>query len=241
VDHRGRRRGQDQPQVRARHLPPRARRRRGRQGRRHAGAWEKWEAVAQGEQWRLKSAHGTFLRAHEGGAEGTAVDQQTAEAAGDWENWTIAEVVVAGAAAPQGVKRLIGQKVNLKSAHGTFLRAHEGVEEGKAIDQQTVAGDWETFIVEPIEGKDGKFSIKSAAHGTYVRAHEGNEEGTKADMQTAVGDWEAWEVEEVEGDVVRFKSAHGTYLRAHDGGAEGAAVDLQTSAGEWEKWTVIQV
>jgi hypothetical protein len=175
-----------------------------------------------GKQVAIRTAHGTYLRAHKG-ANAKVDVQRVAET---HERWFIQNV-------GEG-------KVAIMSWHGSFLRAHPGGEYSK-VDASPALGDWERFTLLQV---DGKWAIKSI-HGTYIRAHAGGE-GSTVDTQTFPGPYEQFNIE-IQGTpaylpylnrLVSIRTAHGTYVRAHPGG-QGSKVDIQTFVGPWEKWRVV--
>ena len=183
-----------------------------------AAEWETWypEASADGT-YTFRSVHGKFLRADAGG-EGAICNQ--ADAAGAWEQWTIA---------PTGFDAFLGRPVNLRSAHNTCVRAHPG-DDGATVDLQSNApAEWESLVFE--SHRDG-VSIRTA-HGKFIRAVD-NREVNQAD---AAGEWETWYPQAGADGAYAFRSAHGKFLRA-DAGEEGAIVNQADEAGEWEQWKV---
>ena len=134
-----------------------------------------------------------------------------------------------GGGAPNGLEQWYGRPVNLRSAHGTHLRAHPGGD-GAPVDMQSnPPAEWETFVIEP--HRDGvKFRT---IHGKFLRGVDTGDVN-QADVPQ---EWETWYPMQTGGGV-NFRSFHGKFMRAMEGG-EGAPCNQADAPGAWEQWWVI--
>lgn len=132
--------------------------------------------IPDGSTFALKSAHGTYLCANQGGENAAARLANRIQA---WEKWTFVHIH--------------DNVYGLRSVHGTYLRAHKGGENSK-VDMQIDKHNWDKMAWEQwtvVSAQNGKFALRSN-HGTYLRAHK---EKGKVDLQIDKHNWDAmgWE------------------------------------------------
>jgi len=132
-----------------------------------------------------------------------------------------------------GLEHLFGHTVNLRTAHGTHIRAAPG-EHSKVDTERNAPREWERFVIEP--RGNGEIVFRSH-HGTYLRA-DGAGEGRFVDTSSTPGEWEEWRVVfHPQNSTYSFRSHHGNHLRAHPG--DDSKVDLAERIGDWEHFTVV--
>jgi hypothetical protein len=127
-----------------------------------------------------------------------------------------------------------GADVVLKTVHdSSYVRVGSGGSDAE-VDTQTYIGALERFVIEPISGESGVYSLRSTFHGTYLRANEGA--SAKVDTQTYVGKWEKFRIEPApnETGVYFIRTWQQTYLRA----GISATVDTQASADYFAKFRI---
>jgi hypothetical protein len=131
-----------------------------------------------------------------------------------------------------GLEHLFGHRVNLRTAHGTFIRSHPG--ERSKVDTEKIPQQWEQFTIEP-HGQ-GEIVFRSVAHGTFLRA-DGPGEGRDVNTAGSPGEWEEWRVVfHPQNRSYSVRSAHGNHLRAHAG--DDSKVDLAERIGDWEHFWI---
>jgi hypothetical protein len=116
------------------------------------------------------AAHGTLLRAVEGG-DGAEMNMQVSQ--GPWEVYFL--------------EQQSNGTVAIRTCHGNFIRATGG--EGAGVNQAPAVGEWEQW--EFIQVGPGQFNLRSKFHNAFLRAHPGGE-GARADMASNPQDWERW-------------------------------------------------
>ena len=118
--------------------------------------------------------------------------------------------------------------VIIKSAHGTFFRAHPGLKDAK-VDLQTQVGDWEKWDLCLLA--NGNVAFRSA-HGTFLTSHNGGRYA-KISLQSRITDWANFKLEGNGDGKVNIRAIRNFYLRCSPGG-EGSLIDQQLEAKEWE-------
>lgn len=132
--------------------------------------------IPDGSIYALKSYHGTYLCAYEGGENfpylqktanlfGTNVALQKLDDAvlmvdriGGWEKFTFVHIR--------------DDVYGIRSPHGTYLRAHDDAANGR-VDLQTDKHNWDKMTWEQwtvVRAKNGKVALRST-HGKYLRAY----------------------------------------------------------------------
>lgn len=199
----------------------------------HAGHNQQWRVQWMAEGWfRIRARHSGLVLDVKGNAKspGSVVHQWSFHS-GESQRWSAGNSVA------------YGQKIGLRSTHGTQLSAKS---DGSLIHHDAPIKGWELFTVVRGDGKTagrlvyGDTVALRTFHGTYLSASPSG--GLSATVEHIKG-WERFTVTRADGSTapgpvttgegIALRSSHGKYVMAGEDGSMSAPVETPKS---WERW-----